>query len=74
LTLFAGRRLGVTYYNPDRLPWGVYTIGGIRLGGEEVSYECQGRTAILTRRTITALAAAGVHALDVYLADGTQDL
>ena len=42
LTLFAGRKLKVTYHNPDRLPWGAYTIAGIRLDGEEVSYAAPG--------------------------------
>jgi cellobiose phosphorylase len=74
LTLFAGRRLEVTYRNPDRLPWGVYTIAGIRLGGEEVSYERRGRAAILPQGTIKALAAEGVHTLEVWLATDTPDL
>ena len=74
LTLFAGRRLRVTYYNPDGLPWGMYTIAQIRLGGEEVFHKRQGRAAILPRSTLTALAAEGVHALDVFLATGAQDL
>jgi cellobiose phosphorylase len=68
LTLFAGRKLRVTYHNPDRLPWGAYTIAGIRSGGEEVSFERQGRAAILPRNAIMALAAEGVHILDVFLA------
>ncbi len=74
LTLFAGRKLRVTYHNPDRLPWGVYTITGIRLGGEGVSYEGQGGAAILPRSAIMALASEGVHSLDVFLATGAQDL
>jgi cellobiose phosphorylase len=74
LTLFSGHKLRVTYHNPDRLPWGVYTITGIRLGGEEVSHERQGRAAILPRSAIMALASEGVHTLDVFLATGAQDL
>jgi cellobiose phosphorylase len=74
LTLFADRKLKVTYHNPDRLPWGAHTIAGIRLGGAEVSYERQGRAAILPRRVITALAAEEVHALEVFLGTGAQDL
>jgi cellobiose phosphorylase len=72
--LFAGRKLRVTYHNPDRLPWGMYTIAGVRLGGEEVSCERQGRAAILPRSAITALASEGVHTLDVFLATSAQDL
>jgi cellobiose phosphorylase len=74
LTLFAGRRLEVTYRNPGRLPWGVYTIAGIRLGGEDVSYERRGKAAILSQGTIMALAAEGVHTLEVWLATDAQDL
>ncbi len=73
LTLFAGRKLRITYHNPDRLPWGVYAIAGIRLGGEGVPYERMGGAAILPRSTLTALAAEKVHTLDVFLAINTQD-
>jgi cellobiose phosphorylase len=68
LTLFAERKLKVTYHNPDHLLWGTYAIAGIQLGREEVSYERQGRAAILPRRAITALAAEQIHTLDVFLA------
>ncbi|MGC9333152.1 MAG: GH36-type glycosyl hydrolase domain-containing protein [Anaerolineae bacterium] len=74
LTLFADRKLKVTYHNPDHLPWGTYTIAGIHLDGEEVPYERLGRAAILPRRTITALAAEEVHALDVFLAASARSL
>jgi cellobiose phosphorylase len=73
LTLFAGRKLKVTYRNPDRLPWGVYDIAEIRLDGEPQQYERQGQATFLPRRTITALAAERVHALDVSLAINTHD-
>jgi cellobiose phosphorylase len=73
LTLFADRKLKVTYHNPDHLPWGTYAIAGIQLGRQEVSYERQGRAAILPRRIITALAAEEIHALDVSLAINTKD-
>ena len=73
LTLFAGRKLQFTYHNPSHLPWRAYTIAGIRLGGEEVSYARQGRAAILPRGTITALAAERVHTLEVRLATSTHD-
>ena len=46
LTLFGGHRLKITYQNPDRLPWGAYTIAGIRLNGELVSHERQGKAAM----------------------------
>jgi hypothetical protein len=74
LTLFAGRTLRITYHNPDCLPWGVYSVAGMRLGGEEVPYERQSGAVILPRSAIMALAAEGVHTLDVFLATGAPDL
>jgi hypothetical protein len=74
LTVFAGRKLRVTYINPDRLPWGMYAIAEIRLGSAEVSYERQGAAAFLPRRIISALSPEEVHTLDVFLATGAQDL
>jgi hypothetical protein len=73
-TLFADRKLQVTYHNPGHLPWGSYTIAGIRLDGKEVSYERQNGAALLPQRTIIALAAEGIHTLEVFLATNTQDL
>ena len=74
LTLFAGRKLRITYHNADRLPWGAYRIAGIRLGGKDVPYERYGQAAILPQGTLTALAEEKVHALDVLLAASAQDL
>ncbi len=74
LTLFADRTLKVTYHNPDHLPWGTYTIAGIQLDGEEVSYERLGRAAILPRSTLTALGGQEAHSLDVLLVSSGQDL
>ena len=73
LTLFAGRKLEIVYHNPDRLPWGRYTIAWIGLDGERVSYESQGRAAILPRNAIMALGVEGVHILEVFLAANPQD-
>ena len=74
LTRFAGRRLRVTYHNPDRLPWGAYGIAGMQLDGEAASYERHGAAAILPQSTIAALAADEIHSLEVVLAAGAQDL
>jgi cellobiose phosphorylase len=73
LTLFAGRKLKVTYHNPECLPWGVYTIAGIRLDGEAVSEKRQGRVAILSQSTLATLATEETHTLDVFLAASPQD-
>jgi cellobiose phosphorylase len=67
-TLFAGRKLEIAYHNPDRLPWGRHTIAWIRLNGEPVAYESQGKAAILPRSAIMALTTEGVHTLEVFLA------
>jgi cellobiose phosphorylase len=74
MTLFAGRKLRVTYHNVDRLPWGAYTIAGIQLDGREVPYEHQGRGAVLSRGTLTALSKDKVHSLDLLLATRAPDL
>ncbi|MBN1136120.1 MAG: cellobiose phosphorylase [Anaerolineae bacterium] len=73
LTLFADRKLKVTYHNPDHLSWGAYAIAGIQLDGEEVSYEHHDSAAILPRRAIVALDVEAVHTLDVFLVTSTQD-
>jgi cellobiose phosphorylase len=72
VTLFAGRKLRVIYHNPHRLPWGAYSIAGIRLNGEPLPYEQEGRAAIVSRGTIMALATEKVHTLDVSLATTGQ--
>ncbi|NIV31521.1 MAG: cellobiose phosphorylase, partial [Anaerolineae bacterium] len=65
LTLFAGRKLRVTYHNPVRLPWGAYAVDAIQLNGEPASYERQGQTAaMLPRSAMTDLAADRVHTLE----------
>jgi cellobiose phosphorylase len=73
LTLFAGRKLRIAYHNPDGLPWDACTIASIRLNGGQMPYEHEGRAAILSRRTIMALAPEGVHTLEVLLATSAQD-
>jgi cellobiose phosphorylase len=72
LTLFAGRRLRVVYHNPDHLPWGEYTIAGIRLAGEEVPHAGQAGAAVLPRAAIASLASEGAHTLDVFLERGAR--
>jgi cellobiose phosphorylase len=74
VTQFAGRKLEITYHNPDQLPWGIYGIAGIRLNGEQIAYERKGRAAILRRDSITTLAADRVHVLDVSVAPRAQDM
>jgi len=68
LTLFADRRLNVTYHNTARLAYGEYAIQGIRLNGEPISCELDGNTATLSRDALTALSEEQMHNLDVILA------
>jgi cellobiose phosphorylase len=72
-TLFANRRLKITYHNPDRLPWGMYTIAAIQLDGEPLPYERQHQAAILPRSAILSLDARELHALDVRLEIKAQE-
>ena len=66
LTQFAGRRLRVTYHNPDRLSWDEYTIAGLQLDREVLSHD-PGRRTVISRSSIATLAADRVHALDLFL-------
>ena len=72
LTVFAGRKLRITYHNPDRLPWDLYTVGQIHLDALPVPVECQDTAAIIPRATIEALAADRVHTLDIVLTTSTR--
>ncbi|MGD8623253.1 MAG: cellobiose phosphorylase [Anaerolineae bacterium] len=72
LTRFAGRKLQITYHNPDALSWGDYTIAGIKLDGSALPCERLGRAALLPRSIITALTPGTVHHLDLFLAASDQ--
>lgn len=67
LTLFADRRLNVTYRNPDCLAYGEYTIKEVRVDGQPASFLRQGDAARLPRDTITALKEGKSHDVDVLL-------
>jgi cellobiose phosphorylase len=73
LTQFAGRKLQITYHNPEHLSWDQYTIAGMQLDGNAPPYERLGRAALLPRRIITALTPGSVHSLDLFLAAGAQN-
>ncbi len=66
-TLFAGRRLQITYHNQARLEHGEYAIGEIRLDGKMVSFQRAGDQVILSRAAVTALPEGERHDLDVIL-------
>jgi cellobiose phosphorylase len=66
-TLFAGRKLNVTYHDTSDLAYGQYRIKEIRLDDEPVLFELRGSTATLSRETVVGLAEDRTHNLDVLL-------
>jgi cellobiose phosphorylase len=68
LTLFADRRLKVTYHNPARLDHGKYGIMEIKINGRPVQFGREGSCAILPREVIASLEATSTHQLEVMLA------
>jgi cellobiose phosphorylase len=67
-TLFADRRLQITYHNQAHLQYGEYAIREIRLDGKAVSFQRTGDQFILSRAAVAALPAGKRHWLDVILA------
>lgn len=55
VTLFADRRLEVTYRNPQRLGFGAYRVTRVTLDGVPVQVERQGSRVLIGRDIITAL-------------------
>ncbi|WP_058300860.1 GH36-type glycosyl hydrolase domain-containing protein [Gorillibacterium timonense] len=66
-TLFAARRLQVSYRNPAKLEAGSYRVHAIRLNGELVPYCACRDGALLDRRLIATLADETTHQLEVEL-------
>ncbi|MEO3946001.1 cellobiose phosphorylase [Gorillibacterium sp. CAU 1737] len=66
-TLFAGRRLRITYRNSARLEAGSYKVHAIRLNGESVSCQARRDGALLNRSLLTSLAEETLHHLEVEL-------
>ncbi len=69
-TLFAGRRLEITYHNPDALDWNEYRIQSVTLDGEACPFEAleHGRGIRIARAAIEGLDATHPHRVDVVLA------
>jgi cellobiose phosphorylase len=66
-TLFADRRLQITYHNQAHLEHGEYAIQEIRLDGRAVSFQRAGDQASLSRAAVISLPAGERHCLDVIL-------
>jgi cellobiose phosphorylase len=72
-TLFADRRLQITYHNQAHLEYDEYAIQEIRIDGEAVPFQGAGDQAILSRAVVTALPEGERHDLDVILGARTGD-
>ena len=66
-TLFANRKLNITYHNTTRLDYGEYTVKEIKLNGEPMPLGRRGKAVMLSRETVVGLAQERTHLLDVIL-------
>ena len=66
-TLFAGKKLRVTYHNPARLDYGTYCIESVHINGKPVTFDRSANAALLPRKTIAALADDSPHRVDATL-------
>ena len=72
---FAGRRLHVTYHNPQRLDFGAYRIGSLLLNGEEfpisagASLAACGLASLTLPRAAILGGAGEVVKIDVHLVE-----
>jgi cellobiose phosphorylase len=55
LTQFADRQLTITYFNPERLDYGDYSIVTIKIDGNETTINQNGGSVIIPRDKITSL-------------------
>jgi cellobiose phosphorylase len=69
-TLFAGRRLEITYRNPDRLAYGKYAVKEISVGGNTQTIQPGEPRVVLKRDIITACVTEAVCKVDVILGEG----
>jgi cellobiose phosphorylase len=66
-TLFAGRKLEVTYQNPGGLEYGRYRIGAVTLDGRSVTTRQQAGVSIISKSDIVDLDEKTTHTLRVRL-------
>jgi hypothetical protein len=66
-TIFAGRRIEITYHNSNRLDCGDYQVGAIEIDGIPVSFNRAGTGAILPRQVIEKLSPDQIHRIAVTL-------
>jgi cellobiose phosphorylase len=66
-TIFAGRKIEVAYRNPERLDFGEYRIGAIKVGAKTIAFQRSRSGAVLARQVLENLSAAETHHIDVAL-------
>ena len=66
LTYFAGQKLEVVYYNPQKLDFGSYRIVAIELDRQSVNFKA-GETLLIARAKLEALPVGQVTRIDVTL-------
>jgi len=66
-TRFAGRKLTITYINPERIEYGVYVIVTVTINGTEVAFDQSSSSVIIPRKEITTLSQDQKHEIDVEL-------
>jgi cellobiose phosphorylase len=68
-TRFAGRKLTITYANPGRLEYGGYVITAVKINGDQIAFDQDSETVILSRDQITSLSEDHDHEIFVILGD-----
>lgn len=66
-TMFAGRKLLVTYRNESRLAAGQYGIGNVSIDGRPAAFGREGGAAVIGRDVLLALDPDAVHSVDAVL-------
>jgi hypothetical protein len=66
-TVFAGRKLDITYINSDRRDYGSYAIKGITLDDRTIAFRLEEGAAVIDRADILKLDAGKAHAMKVVL-------
>jgi hypothetical protein len=65
--MFAGRKIEITIQNPDRIDYGEYQIGTIKLAGEPIPFKPANYGAIVARQAIEQLSTDEIHSIEVIL-------
>jgi cellobiose phosphorylase len=64
--VFAGRKIRVDFYNPKKLPWGVYTIRRVMMNAQEVPFS-RGNAVRIARGAILKLPRQQLNTISVFL-------